>query len=193
MVCAAGADSIGLVFYAKSSRNVTIQQAKQICAVTPPFVSITALFLNEDDSVVSNVLSEVPIDLLQFHGTESPEYCQSFNRPYIKAVGMDGLDDFAQYARPYTESKGFLVDSHKLGEAGGSGTRFDWNQIPDYPHPIILAGGLNPKNVAAALMHDGLYGVDVSSGVESAPGVKDAHKVEQFINEVKRGERIQIS
>lgn len=186
-VCASGVDAIGLVFFEKSPRNVSIQQAVEICDAIPPFVTIVGLFVNMPEREVNNILDLVPLDLLQFHGAESPEYCYSFSRPYIKAVPMRGLTDFAAYADQYIGAKGFLVDSHAPDSVGGSGKTFDWTQIPtSYPSPIILAGGLNPENIASALKTTNVYAVDVSSGVESAPGKKDKVKVEKFMAEVKR-------
>ncbi len=188
-----GADAIGLVFYKKSSRYVTIDQAVEICEALPPFITVVALFMNASSDYVYEVMADVPCDLLQFHGDESPEFCSSFSKAYIKAVAMGEGDDenevafdFATYADQYGDAKGFLIDSHAPGEAGGSGKSFDWQNIPlDYPAPIILAGGLNPDNVASALEMADVYAVDVSSGVESAPGVKDAMKIQKFMQEVR--------
>lgn len=188
--CNAGADAIGLVFYDKSPRHVSISQAKEICACIPPFITSVGLFLDASEEFVHSVLASVPLDLLQFHGSESPEYCASFKRPYIKAVGMKNMKsqaEFAAYADNYKDSKAFLVDSHGQGKAGGTGATFDWSQTPqDYGKPIILAGGLNPNNVADALSQVTLYGIDLSSGVESQPGIKDKQKIMQLMEEVKR-------
>ena len=188
--CNAGADAIGLVFYEKSPRNVSINTAKDICAALPPFATSVGLFLDASDEIVNSVLASVPLDLLQFHGSESPEYCASFNRPYIKAVGMKDMQgdaDFTEYADKFTGAKGFLVDSHGAGKAGGTGETFDWSTVPNnYHKPIILAGGLNPENVADALQQVSVYGIDLSSGVESQPGIKDKQKVEKLMNEVNR-------
>ncbi len=185
-----GADAIGLVFYKKSSRYVTVDEAVEICHALPPFVSVVALFMNASSEYVHEVVADVPCDLLQFHGEESPSFCASFSMPYIKAVPMkrdaSELFDFASYADEYVDAKGFLVDGHAPGTAGGSGETFDWQQIPlDYSRPVILAGGLTPDNVADALQVANVYAVDVSSGVESEPGVKDAQKIRQFMQEVR--------
>lgn len=185
MVAAAGVDAIGLVFYPKSPRFVSLEQAAAICRALPPFVTGVGLFLDADAGVVRETLAAVPLDVLQFHGTEAPGYCGQFSRPYLKAVGMKGLaaqGGFHAYADCYPDAQGFLLDSHEPGAVGGTGKTFDWTQVPqDYSKPIILAGGLNPDNVAAALQTAPVYGVDVSSGVESAPGVKDASKVRRFM------------
>ncbi len=189
-VAESGADAIGLVFYEKSSRYVELEQAKAICQSLPPFITTVALFMNADENTVRACLQQIPFDLLQFHGNETPAFCSSFNHPYIKAVPMTGLDDFKAYADQYADAKGFLVDSHASGEAGGSGQVFDWEQIPvDYSAPIILAGGLNPDNVASAVESTAVFAVDVSSGVEAHPGIKDTQKIKQFMQEVRRVER----
>lgn len=189
MVSAAGADALGLVFYPKSKRNISIEQAAEICQALPPFVTTVGLFLDAEPSFVAQVLAAVPLNLLQFHGSESPAYCTQFKRPYLKAVGMKGIAEsggFAAYADQYPEAQGFLVDSHAPGAAGGTGETFDWTQVPqNYPKPIILAGGLTAENVAEAVRVSRVYAVDVSSGVEISPGVKDPVKVQAFINNSK--------
>ncbi len=190
-VSQAGGDAIGLVFYAKSPRNVSIHQASQICAALPPFIASVGLFMDTSEGFVHSVLDAVPLDLLQFHGSETPEYCASFNRPYIKAVAMKNRNStsFTEYANQYHDAKGFLVDSHDMGKAGGTGETFDWNDVPkDYPKPIILAGGLNPTNIAQAIQQTDVYGMDLSSGVESAPGIKDQQMINQLMDEVRRAE-----
>jgi phosphoribosylanthranilate isomerase len=185
-LCQTGVNAIGLVFYEKSPRYVTVQQAIEICEAIPPFISIVGLFVNKPSTEIEALLAQVPLDLLQFHGTESAQECGKFFRPYIKAVPMQGLSDFSAYADQYPDAKGFLVDSHAPDSVGGSGKTFDWTQVPhNYPKPIILAGGLQPENIAAAIEMTNVYAVDVSSGVESSPGQKDKQKVEKFMQEVK--------
>ena len=189
VVSGSGADAIGLVFYAKSCRYVSIQQAVEICAALPPFISVVGLFLDATKQEVEAVLKRVPLDLLQFHGSESPAYCASFSRPHIKAVGMIGLDNFSGYADQYPDAKALLVDAHALGAAGGTGKCFDWQDIPrDYAKPIILAGGLTPDNIALAVRSTAVYAMDLSSGVESSCGVKSAEKIVALMREVARGE-----
>lgn len=189
-VCNSGADSIGLVFYKKSPRNVGISQAREICDSLPPFVTCVGLFLDADKDFVNEVLAEVKLDLLQFHGLETADYCDSFSRPYIKAIGMENIHSEAEFSKmtePYANAKGFLVDSHATGKAGGTGQTFDWKNVPQTQQkPIILAGGLNPENVGNAIQQLDLYGVDLSSGVESKPGIKDPEKVRKLMNEVYR-------
>jgi phosphoribosylanthranilate isomerase len=194
MVSAAGVDAIGLVFYARSKRNISIQQAVDICAALPPFVSSVGLFLDADEVFVQDVLDAVPLDLLQFHGSESSAYCERFRRPYVKGLGMSGLSgaDFRDFADQYPSAQGVLVDSHEPGAAGGTGQVFDWTQVPqDYPKAIILAGGLKADNVAAAIATTRAYAVDVSSGVEAEPGIKDSAKVTAFMDEVRRVNNLQ--
>ncbi|HEY9051366.1 MAG TPA: phosphoribosylanthranilate isomerase [Gammaproteobacteria bacterium] len=182
-----GVDAIGLVFYAKSPRHVSIEQAQAICKVVPGFVSVVSLFMNADTDQVKQVLQQVPIDLIQFHGTESADYCRAFGRPYIKAVGMADQTDLQTHLETYQDARGLLLDSHATGAAGGTGETFDWGCIPEpMRRTIILAGGLNPGNVADAILKIRPYAVDLSSGVESAPGIKDAQLMTQLMNEVKR-------
>lgn len=188
MVCQAGADALGLVFYAKSPRNLTLELAQTISQALPPFVTRVGLFLNAERDFIAKVLDNVRLDVLQFHGNESAEFCRSFSYPYIKALGMLG-QNFYELAREYEDAQGLLVDSHAPGEAGGTGLTFDWTQLPqDYPQPLILAGGLKPDNVYQAIKTTRVYAVDVSSGVEASPGVKDVNKVKAFLNEVRRVE-----
>ncbi len=182
-----GADALGLVFCETSPRFVTPEQAEEIVAALPPLVSVVALFVNAPASDVERVLARVPVDLLQFHGDEAPEYCSSFGRRYIKALPMGGGVEPTAYARRYADAAAFLLDSHALGGLGGSGSRFDWSRIPSgLGKPLILAGGLDASNVAEAIEQCRPYGVDVSSGVEAAKGVKDVARMEAFIKEVMR-------
>ncbi len=184
-VAKAGADAIGLVFYPKSPRAVTIEQAQAICAVLPPFITVVALFVDAEHFEVEDVLAAVPVDLLQFHGSETPAQCQAFNRPYIKAIRMKDDADLADAASQYAVAKGLLVDTFNPDEAGGTGEVFDWDRVPDgLDTPIILAGGLEPANVAAAIKQVNPYAVDVSSGVEMSKGIKDAEKIRAFVTAV---------
>ncbi|MBI3186729.1 MAG: phosphoribosylanthranilate isomerase [Gammaproteobacteria bacterium] len=183
---ALGVDAIGLVFYAKSPRNISIERANEICAALPGFVTVVSLFLNPDAEWVDEVLADVPVDLIQFHGAEPGDFCRSFNRPYIKVLGMSNAD-LPALAADYADARGLLLDSHATGEAGGSGKTFDWQVIPEaFRRRIILAGGLNPDNIGAAIREVRPYAVDLSSGVESAPGIKDVTRMTRLMNEVKR-------
>jgi len=183
-----GADAVGLVFHAPSPRAVTIETARGIVAELPPLVSVVALFLEPDAADVRRVLGAVPVDLLQFHGNEPPAFCTGFGRRYIKAVGMAGGDAEAA-AAAHPGAAGLLLDGHAPGAAGGSGERFDWERRLPAGRRLIVAGGLQAGNVAEAVQRIRPWGVDVSSGVESAPGVKDHHRIAAFIEEVDRVQR----
>lgn len=180
-----GVDALGLVFFPKSPRFVSIEQARALAAGLPAFVTVTALFLDPDRREVEEVLRHVRVELLQFHGRETPDFCRSFGRPYIKAVPMGSRADLADYARRYPDASALLLDSHAAGAQGGTGMSFDWSAVPkvDGP-PVILAGGLKPENVRSAVHIVQPYGVDVCSGVESAPGIKDMKKLTAFVREV---------
>ena len=187
-----GADAIGLVFYERSPRHVAVQQAAQLAAALPPFVTTVGLFVNAEAAFVREVLAQVPLDLLQFHGDESPEYCTQFAKPYIKAIRVKAGVDLLQCAANFCSAKGLLLDAYMEGIPGGTGATFDWGLIPPrLPLPVILSGGLDAENVAAAIEQVRPYAVDVSSGVEASKGIntlkgiKDAAKIAAFISEVK--------
>lgn len=181
-----GADAIGLVLYEKSPRHVSLQQAAMLAGMLPPFVSLVGLFVNADAAFVREVLAAVPLDLLQFHGDEQPEYCAQFGRPYIKAIRVKEGVDLLQCAALFHTAKGLLLDAHVAGIPGGTGATFDWKLIPEQlPLPVILSGGLDEKNVAAAIRQVKPYAVDVSSGVEASKGIKDAAKIASFIQETR--------
>ena len=186
-----GVDALGLVFYPPSSRHIGIDQARSIADAVGPFTSLTALFLNAERALIESVLANVPVSLLQFHGTEDAEFCSSFDRPYIKSVAMKSTDDVEAYCAAYPDARGFLLDSNAAGAAGGSGSRFDWQRIPaDLPAPLILAGGLSVRNVAEAVSAVRPAAVDASSGVESSKGIKDARLMRDFIREVKEADSV---
>ncbi len=188
-----GADALGLVFYEKSPRHVSVQQAEKLARVVPPFVTVVGLFVNPSVEYVREVLAKVSLDVLQFHGEESPEFCQQFGKPYLKAIRVKPGVDLLQCASRYASAQGLLLDAYVEGTQGGTGESFDWALIPrDLPLPVILSGGLHAGNVAAAIKQVRPYAVDVSSGVEAAKGIKDAAKVAAFINEVKRAD-VQLS
>ena len=185
-----GADAIGMVFYSKSPRYISIEDAQEIVSHIPPFASTVGLFVNSSSDTVRNVLSEVPLDLLQFHGDEDESFCKSFNRPYIKAVRVKADTDLLQICHQYSSARGILLDSYKKGTPGGTGETFDWSMIPaKLPLPVILAGGLDANNVAEAVSAVHPWAVDVSSGVEHSAGKKDRQKVEQFIRAVERSRK----
>ena len=190
-VAQSGADALGLVFYDKSPRHVSLLQAKQLASVIPPFVTVTGLFVNPSEDLVRNVLRQIPLDVLQFHGEEEPEFCVQFNRPYLKAVRVRGGVDLIQCASRYDKAQGLLLDAFIEGTHGGTGESFDWALIPhDLPLPVILSGGLHAGNVAEAIQQVRPYAVDVSSGVEAAKGIKDSAKITAFIHEVKRADSV---
>lgn len=185
----AGADALGFVFYASSPRAVTIGQVKEILHSIPPFVARVGLFLNPEAEAVRAVLDTLRLDILQFHGAESPDFCASFGTPYMKALGASPDADLEEQTRGYPHAAAFLFDSHRCGEAGGTGKTFDWNMLPtSLMRPLVLAGGLTPGNVAEAVRRVRPYAVDVSSGVESAPGRKDSELMKSFVAEVKRAD-----
>lgn len=177
-----GADAIGLVFYAKSKRAVNLAQAQQIVAALPPFVSVVALFVNETAEQIHETLRQVPIDVIQFHGDESDEFCRQFNRPYLKAVRVRGAEDIQTASAQFPNARAILFDAYHPDEYGGTGLRFDWTLLAEYrDKPWILAGGLTPENVAEAVRISGAGAVDVSGGVESSGGIKDHAKIAAFI------------
>lgn len=185
-----GVDALGLVFYPPSPRNVEIEQAADIVKALPPFTSVVALFVDENEQRVRQVLDSVPIDLIQFHGDEAADYCRLFNRPYVKAIQMRDKVDLQDLAHQYHDASGFLLDAYHPDAKGGTGLCFNWDLIPaTCSKPIILAGGLEPKNVKQAVETVKPYAVDVSSGVEAGKGIKDAEKMTVFVNEVYEGDR----
>jgi phosphoribosylanthranilate isomerase len=189
MAAQLGADAIGLVFFPGSPRAVNIDRAQQIIAGLPPFVSTVGLFVNASAAEVDTVLENVNLDILQFHGDEAPEQCSCFPRPFIKAIRMQDNVNLKAMAGKYDVACALLLDAYVKDTYGGSGTSFDWSIIPDdVPKPLILAGGLDAGNVAAAVKQVRPYGVDVSGGVELEKGIKDAGKVEQFIREVRNAD-----
>jgi phosphoribosylanthranilate isomerase len=142
--------------------------------------------MDADPEEVRRTLERVPLNLLQFHGNESAAYCEQFDRPYIKAVSMAAGSDWRGVLRDHRSAAAFLLDSHAPGSAGGTGKVFDWDSIPPIDAPVVLAGGLTCENVAEAVRRVRPWAVDVSSGVEDAPGIKNAEKIRQFISEAKR-------
>ena len=185
---AAGADAIGMVFYAGSPRAVGVEQARAIIAALPPFVTTVGLFVDAARDELAHILASVPLDLLQFHGDESAEQCEGLGRPYIKALRVRAGDDIVARVADYPGAQGILLDAYVEGVPGGTGEAFDWSLIPQgLSKPLILAGGLRPDNVAAAVAQVRPYAVDVSGGVEASKGIKDAQKVGAFIRAARGG------
>lgn len=190
IACALGVDAVGLVFAERSRRRVSPQIAAALRAGFDPFVASVALFMDNDAASVREIVDVARPTILQFHGGEDDGFCASFGLPYLKAVAMGGEDaDAGDLAARFPRASGFLFDSHAAGQAGGSGHAFDWSRIPrDCARPWLLAGGLHPDNVFDAIRATGCWGVDVSSGIESAPGVKDAVKMRRFVEDVRRAD-----
>lgn len=189
VAAASGADAIGLIFFDKSPRHVDLQRAADICRALPPFVSSVALFVDAPAGEVSHVLAHVPVDLLQFHGDETAAYCAQFKKPYVKAVRVRPELDLLQYAATFPSAKALLLDGYVKGQAGGMGKTFDWDLIPrNLTFRVVLSGGLTPANVAIAVRKIRPWAVDVSSGVESSPGIKDATKINEFIEGVRHAD-----
>lgn len=178
----AGADAIGLVFWAQSKRAVSVALAQEICRALPPFVSAVGLFVNPEPDWVETVVAQVPLDILQFHGDESPAFCESWQRPYIKAFRVESAAQLRADMARYASARAVLLDAVHDGQFGGTGATFDWEQVPaDLAGKVVLAGGLNADNVASGIQALQPCAVDVSSGVESEPGIKDASKIQRFI------------
>lgn len=185
-----GADAIGLVFYEPSPRFVSADKAMQLSRLNNPFVTVVGLFVDATEEYVRNTLDQVQVDLLQFHGNESARYCESFGLPYIKAIAMKPEIDLNQCASTYNSAQGLLLDTYQAGLPGGSGKTFDWQRVStDLDKPIILAGGLNPENVARGISEVKPFAVDVSGGVESSKGIKDRTLIENFMKGVACAER----
>ncbi len=184
----AGADAIGLVFYPPSPRFLNVERAREIRDALPPFVQAVALFVNPDAAQVAQVIGRVHPALLQFHGEETPEFCAQFGLPFIKACRVAQGVDLLKYLRPFSAASGWLLDAH-VGEYGGAGASFDWSLVPArLARPLVLSGGLTRGNVGEAVRRVRPWAVDVSSGVESSKGIKDAAKIAAFIAEVRNAD-----
>ena len=181
-----GTHAVGLMFYEDSPRFVSLDKACKVIEVLPPFITRVGVFVNPVEQQVNSILGALRLDLLQFHGDEPARFCAQFGVPYIKAVRVGKGMDLLQYASRYHDAKGLLLDAHSEAAYGGTGETFDWNLIPgNLPLPIILSGGLNAANVARAIRQMRPWAVDVSSGVESSKGIKDAAKIAAFIKEAR--------
>lgn len=182
----AGADAIGLVFYAPSPRAVSVSQARQIIAALPPFITTVGLFVNATRCEIGEILDAVPLDALQFHGDETPDQCEGHGRPWYKALRVKPGDDIVAKAERYAGASAILLDTFVAGVPGGTGEVFDWSLVPaGLPKPVILAGGLNADNVQQAIAQVRPYAVDVSGGVEREKGIKDALAVRTFVERVR--------
>jgi len=185
---AAGADAIGLVFYRSSPRWIDPERALDIARAVGPFVTVVGLFVDADVHFVHEVLDQVPLHVMQFHGDEDEGYCAAFKRPYMKALRMRAELDVSAQIAAFPSASAILLDAYRPGVPGGTGETFDWRRVPsDSSKPVVLAGGLTPGNIAQALASARVYGVDVSGGVESSAGIKDASKIQAFINNARNG------
>lgn len=186
-----GADAIGLVFWPQSARSITPAKAREIVAALPPFISTVGVYVDPETEWVEETASVAGLNLLQFHGDESPEFCSQFSLPYIKAVRVRAGVDLLQYATRYSSARGLLLDTYVEGTPGGTGDAFNWSLIPQrLPLPLILSGGLHPDNVTTAIKQVQPWAVDVSSGVEAAKGIKDAEKIAAFMQGVRNSESL---
>lgn len=191
---ASGADAIGLVFYPQSPRFVSNEQARKIAGAVAPFVTLVGLFVNAAPADIRTVLTAVPLTLLQFHGQETNQDCNEFGLPFIKSIAMKGETDLSSEIEKYPDASGFLLDTWQPDTHGGGGKVFNWEQVVDRPEAdVILAGGLTPENVALAIQAVKPYAVDVSSGVESASGIKSAEKIRAFLAAVEQGRTDAVS
>ena len=185
---AIGVDALGFVFTRHSRRYIEPELASRIMRDLPPFVTTVALFMDDEPAWIRQVISMARPHTLQFHGNESVADCASPGLPYLKAVPMATVTDVASYATGFPGAAGFLLDAHASGEPGGQGASFDWSNRPRLDRPLILAGGLDADNVGEAIRRMQPFAVDVSSGIESAPGIKDATRMQAFIDAVRRTE-----
>ncbi|MFT4059420.1 MAG: phosphoribosylanthranilate isomerase [Legionella sp.] len=180
-----GVDAIGLIFYPQSKRYVSIEQAKKLLKDLPPFVDTVAVVVNPECDLVHQIISELPIRLVQFHGEESVVFCQQFNKPFIKSVSAESTAHIEQAAQEYVSAQALLLDTPAEHEKGGTGLCFDWGIIPNFmPKSYLLAGGLNEFNVLEVLKICHPYALDLCSGIEAAPGIKDHNKMSRFMNQL---------
>jgi phosphoribosylanthranilate isomerase len=182
-----GVDAIGFVFWPHSTRYIDPESVRRIAEVIPPFICTVGVYVDPDAAWVEQTARAAKLNLLQFHGDESPEFCNQFSQPYIKAIRVKPDTDLLQYAQRYGAAKGLLLDTYAADMPGGTGHAFDWQLIPQQLSlPLILSGGLNPDNVARAIKQTQPWAVDVSSGVEASKGIKDEKKIIAFMQGVKQ-------
>lgn len=182
----AGADALGFVFYPDSKRYISLDQAAVIAKAMPPMVSLVGVFANADEHLIAEALEQLPLSLLQFHGDETEGFCNQWSRPYIKAVRVKDVESVLAVRDEHQSAVGLLLDSHVSHVIGGSGETFDWSILPEVKKPVILSGGLNPDNVSGAIASVRPYAVDVSTGVESSPGIKDPELLQAFMDKVRK-------
>ena len=183
-----GVNALGFVFVKESPRSLTPEQARQLIELVPPFVMTVGLFMDAAVGDIEGIIRHTGINLLQFHGSEDEEFCHQFKIPYLKAVPVGSTASIARFCARFSTASGFVLDSHSSGEMGGTGKTFAWHEIPrSIERPVMLAGGLTPKNIAQAVREVRPYAVDVSSGIEAAPGLKDVEKMKRFVMEARHG------
>ncbi len=181
-----GVDAIGLIFYEKSPRYLSIEKARTLLVDLPPFVDVVGVFVNPSSDAVQTVIQDIPLNLLQFHGSETNEFCSQFGLPFLKAVLAESENKIAGCANLYKDAAAILLDTPHETQWGGTGEAFDWSRIPtSLPLPIVLAGGINLSNVSEALAVPSVYAIDVCSGLEQNPGIKDSEKMKQFMQLVR--------
>ena len=186
----AGADAIGLVFYASSPRAVSVETAREIVANLPPFITAVGLFVNETAAEIERIYDRARLDLLQLHGNETPQFCAGLGVPFLKALRVKPGDDVAQLMNPWDDARSILLDAYKEGVPGGTGEVFDWSQVPrSLAARIVLAGGLTPDNVYSAVQETQVAAVDVSGGVEAGPGLKSSEKIAAFVAAVRSADQ----
>jgi len=186
---ASGADALGFNFFTGSTRYISPEKAAEICAQVPAFVATVGLFVNEPIADVNRIIASLRLGLVQFHGDETPEYCDSVGHPYMKALRATNRDQIAVEAQSFETAQAILVDTATDGQFGGTGKTFDWSMLPDLGKPVVLAGGLDATNVGAAIAVTHPYAVDVSGGVERSRGVKDVAKMKKFVEAVQSADR----
>jgi phosphoribosylanthranilate isomerase len=182
LAVSSGADALGFVFYEPSSRYVTIAEACELTKAVPAFVTRVGLFVNAEPERVVEAFQKARLNLIQYHGDESPEYCESIGLPYIKAFRVQPETEILSEMERYSQASGFLLDAYVKGQPGGTGERFDWGLIPKTDRPIILAGGLTPENAKDAIDSVAPWALDVSGGIEVEPGRKDPDKMARFMS-----------
>jgi len=187
----AGADALGLVFYADSPRAVTVSQAEAVVAGLPPMVTLVGLFVNASAEQVRDACSRLPLGLLQFHGDEPASFCSEFGLPWMKALRITGDSSVSEMMQAYTGASAILLDTWRAGVPGGTGESFDWQLVPTNLTPaLVLAGGLNAENVGRAIQQVRPFAVDVSGGVEASAGIKDVQKISEFVTAVRTADRV---
>lgn len=186
---ASGADALGFNFFKGSTRYISPGKAAEICAQVPAFVATVGLFVNEPLADVNRIIGSLRLGLVQFHGDETPEYCDSVGHPYMKALRATNRDQIKVEAQSFETAQAILVDTATDGQFGGTGKTFDWSMLPDLAKPVVLAGGLDATNVGAAIAATHPYAVDVSGGVERSRGVKDVAKMKKFVEAVQSADR----